>query len=140
MTCRSIPAFDFSLGIPEVLIVEVVEGTVAISGQIHDLGGAPVVHLFVLGSIVDLIGDSVSIGAVAGFKSCTEPCDFLFEAPYPAPVAYLFPITSSVLPLTVPFAFGTDTFATNELSATATIRTSLSGVARATYVYEPAAI
>ena len=132
----TIPAFDFALGIPEVLLIDVIEGTLAISGRIHDLGGASVVDVFATGSINDLIGDSVTIGAVGGFASCTGPCDFLFEAPYLAG-GFLYPVTPSVLPLTVAFAFGLDTFATYEVSAAATLGTSLSGVARATYLYEP---
>ena len=135
----TIPSFDFSLGVPEVLLIEA-EGTLTLSGRIHDLGGAPSIDLFAVGSVGPLLPDGIAmIGAVGGYQFCTDRCDFFFEAPY-FEDAFLFPVTPSDLPVTVHLGYMADTFATYEMSAAVIFRTSISGVARATYVYEPAVV
>ena len=150
----TIPAFDFSLGLPEVLLIDI-EGTVTISGRLHDLGGVPIVNVWAIASTLNLVdGSLMAIGGA--FASCTAaPCDFSETTPFsnfdwvlPSPnnSGWEVPWWSvDQLPeITVPIAFyGGDTFATlrdldgNYIAAPVTFRTNLTGVARATYIYAP---
>jgi hypothetical protein len=131
----TIPPFDFSLGTPEVVLIDV-EGVITIAGRVEDLGNEPSANLFAIASVYSVLGDRNLIGAGGGGTSCTEPCDFFFESHH-GDSGFLYPITPSMPPLQAVFAFSPDTFVTYEIAATTTIRHSFSGIARATYLYEP---
>lgn len=134
----TIPTFDFSLGTPEVLLIDV-DGVITIAGRVEDLGDEPSANLFAIASVYSVLGDSNLIGAGGGGTSRTEPCDFSFESPH-FDSGFVYPITASTPPIQAVFAFSPDTFVTYEIAATTTIRHSFSGIARATYIYEPVAV
>jgi PEP-CTERM motif-containing protein len=156
-----IPSFDFSLGIPEVLLIDI-EGTVTVSGRIHDLAGATEVNLFAIASTLNL-NDASGPNVIGGaFASCTSaPCDFSESSSFVAGAFVLpspdgngwenpwwdsdpgFPDMDIFLPIPYwsPDAFFNLRDANGDLmAAPTTIRTEVTGIARATYLYEPAAI
>jgi hypothetical protein len=151
----TIPPFDSSLGIPDVLVITI-EGTATISGRIHDLAGATEVTLIASASTLNLQDGSPHVIADA-FASCTAaPCDFssgpspfgditlvfrtfdgsAWQVPWwdadPQPTVFTLPI---------PY-WSTDTFfvlqnADGIVALPITVRTHLNGVARASYIYAP---
>lgn len=150
----SIPPFDVSLGIPEALVMDI-EGTVTVSGRIHDLAGATEVDLFAVASLSSLYDPRASRHILAGFKVCTAaPCEVSFGPSPFRDIAIFNPSFSGSfgefpwdsdpgdpLILRVPhWSFENSYFALQGdegyVAAPITLRTSVSGIARATYIYE----
>lgn len=136
----TVPLFDFSLGIPEVLLIEI-EGMATISGEFHDLRGLESVNPFAAFAILAAPNSSDEYQFVwfigEPVPPCTEPCDFAVSTDM-ASSGYFYPITPDMAPVVVPIGlYGADNFVSYEVAASATIRNSINGVARATYTYEP---
>ena len=136
----TVPLFDFSLGVPEVLLIEI-EGTATISGEFHDLRGLesvnPVAYFAVIAAPTSFDEDPFVWFTSTYVEPCTEPCDFSVSTDM-ASSGYLYPITPDTAPVMVQLGlYGADNFVYYEVAASATIRNSINGVARATYFYEP---
>lgn len=156
----TIPSFDPSLGIPEVLLIDI-EATVTLSGRIDDLAGQPEVRLSAIISTLSLLTAGGPNAFGGGGVRCTEaPCDFSLPGWYSDSTWVLpssnnigwevpwwdvngYPDTVLTLPL---LPWSPDTFfrlydPNGELmAAPITLRTEVSGIARATYLYEPTAV
>ena len=148
----AIPPFDSSLGIPEVLLIDI-EGAVTINGRIDDLAGAREVSVFAIATILGL-RDRASNVILDGYKVCTAaPCEFSFGPSSFGDFTYVLPTpygwespwwdADPGLAVTLPipyWSFGDTYFAlegeVGHAAAPITLRTGLSGVARATYIYE----
>jgi hypothetical protein len=153
----SFPPFDFSLGIPEELRIDI-EGTMTLSGRIHDLVGEPEVAVIAAVSTSSLYDPRALGDVLQGFEVCTAaPCEFSFGPSSLGPPASFYPSAGGsfgVFPwdsdpgasllLRVPFwkygEIGQNFIAfygyEGPVSVPLTLRGSISGVARATYIYE----
>lgn len=152
----TVPAFDFSLGVPEVLLIDVA-ADVLYTARLHSLNGATEVNFSAILSTLNLADGSGPNVIGGGFASCTTaPCDFSFSGfvsdstfvlPLPDKSGWQTPWWSDPDPLAMPIPFWSpDTFfrftdANGQLiSAPITIRAEVSGTAHATYLYEPFAV
>ena len=125
-----VPEFDPALGTLEVLLLDLDAG-------ITVWGRTSYGRFSVIWDIYNPLGNRIAAGPVV-FADCSQPCAFLGGAP----VIDSFYIEASNLnsPFAWNIGYSPDKFATFPIGAWADIATAYIGVARATYVYEPATV